>query len=126
MSPHVETNHNGQTSLRVNTGSRRVDSPKLHPVAARSSVSQPELPPRQQAVVELVCQGLTDKEIATELGLSEETVGWYLKRIFPKYGVHSRTALMVRCANGQHSSTQTTHAEPMDECRRGTQLVSDL
>ena len=97
MTPHLATNRNGQTDMRSNTESRRVGSPKLHPVAARSSVSQPELPPRQQAVVELVCRGLTDKEIATELELSEETIGWYLKRIFPKFGVHSRTALMVRC-----------------------------
>jgi Bacterial regulatory proteins, luxR family len=44
----------------------------------------------------LVAMGLTDKEVATELGIQEDTVGSYLKLIFRRYEVHSRTALLRR------------------------------
>lgn len=53
------------------------------------------LPPRQAAVAELVMAGLCDCEIAAALGLSEETVGSYLKIIFRRYDVHTRTALAI-------------------------------
>ncbi|HET7625319.1 MAG TPA: LuxR C-terminal-related transcriptional regulator [Verrucomicrobiae bacterium] len=48
---------------------------------------------RQTAVVELICQGLTDKETGARLNLSEETVGSCLKAVFQRYQVHSRAAL---------------------------------
>lgn len=49
--------------------------------------------PRQTQIAELVTRGLSDKEIASHLGISEETVGTHLKLLFRHYGVHSRTAL---------------------------------
>jgi two-component system nitrate/nitrite response regulator NarL len=54
------------------------------------------LSPRQAEIVELVAMGLSDKEIGRRLHLAEETVGWHLKKIFLKWGVHSRTALASR------------------------------
>ena len=53
-----------------------------------------KLSPQQTAVLTHVIRGLADKEIAEGLGISEETVGWHMKRIFKLYGVHSRTALV--------------------------------
>jgi DNA-binding NarL/FixJ family response regulator len=54
-----------------------------------------KLSSQQSAVVELLCQGLTDKEIANRLGLTENTVGSYLKTLFQRYKVHSRAALVA-------------------------------
>ena len=42
-----------------------------------------------------VARGLQDKEIASEMGLSEATVGSYLSRIFLKAQVRSRPALVT-------------------------------
>jgi DNA-binding CsgD family transcriptional regulator len=114
MTPNLTTNSNGQTRIRINTEFRRTDSTNLHPEPVRSSVAQPKLPPRQRAVVELVCRGLTDKEIAIDLGLSEETIGWYLKQVFPKFGVHTRTALILRCLHENNAATPNAPHERGD------------
>ena len=53
---------------------------------------QPTLTPREVQVMELVYEGRRNKEIATLLGISEETVQVHLKNIFAKLKVGERTA----------------------------------
>jgi len=64
--------------------------------AALRQSAPPSLPARQAEVADLVAHGLCDCEIAAELGVTENTVGSYLKLIFKRYGVHTRTALTAR------------------------------
>lgn len=59
-----------------------------------------ELPPMQRAVLDGVVRGLTNAQIAQELGRSPFTVSNHLKEIFRRYGVHSRTMLVVRAREG--------------------------
>lgn len=54
--------------------------------------SQPKLTPREVQVLKLVAVGHRNKEIATLLGVSDETVPVHLKNIFSKLGVTDRTA----------------------------------
>jgi DNA-binding NarL/FixJ family response regulator len=63
-------------------------------VRARLSerATQPPLTPREIEVLKLVAQGHRNKEIATLLHLSEETVPVHLKNIFAKLKVNERTA----------------------------------
>ena len=53
---------------------------------------QPTLTPREVQVMELVYEGRRNKEIATLLKISEETVQVHLKNIFAKLKVGERTA----------------------------------
>ena len=53
------------------------------------------LTPREEQVVALVADGLTNRDVARELGLSEHTVKKYLFRIFDKVGVSSRVELVL-------------------------------
>jgi DNA-binding CsgD family transcriptional regulator len=48
---------------------------------------------RELEVSRCVARGLTDKEIARELGISLPSVRTYLQRVFDKLGVHRRSAL---------------------------------
>jgi DNA-binding NarL/FixJ family response regulator len=50
---------------------------------------------REEQVVALVADGLSNRNIATELGLSEHTVKKYLFRIFEKLGISNRVELVL-------------------------------
>jgi len=55
-----------------------------------------ELTPREAEVLELLARGHLDKEVARVLGLSVWTIHSHLRRIFAKYGVHTRTEAVVK------------------------------
>ena len=50
---------------------------------------------REQEIVPLVAQGLTNKEISSRLGVSEHTVKNHLFRIYDKLGISSRVELIL-------------------------------
>ncbi len=52
---------------------------------------------REERVVHLVAEGLTNKQISAELDLSEHTVRNYLFKIFDKVGVSTRVELVLYC-----------------------------
>lgn len=55
-----------------------------------------DLTPQEQAVVDLVARGLSNREAAAELYLSTKTIQYHLTRIYAKLGVRSRTELAAR------------------------------
>lgn len=57
--------------------------------------SRSELTPREQQVLELVEQGMKNKDIARELGIRPGTVKIHLKHIFEKTGVRGRYGLAL-------------------------------
>jgi len=57
------------------------------------------LTPREEQVVALAADGLSNREIARELRLSEHTIKKYLFRIFEKVGVSSRVELVLYAVN---------------------------
>lgn len=60
-----------------------------------------DLTPRQRSVVALVAEGLTNKEIAAELFVSEKTIEYHLGQVYTRHDLHSRREL-VRLLRGQH------------------------
>jgi DNA-binding CsgD family transcriptional regulator len=59
----------------------------------RTRDSLQEVRPREGEIMALVVEGKTDKEIGNALGIAEETVGWYLKRLYAAYALHNRAQL---------------------------------
>jgi len=57
---------------------------------------QAHLSPREQAVLECLAKGLTYKQIADQLGISIDTIRTYLRRIYEKLHVQSRTEAVAR------------------------------
>lgn len=66
--------------------------------AEERAASAPPLTRRERELVELVRQGLRNRDIAAELGVTEGTVKVYLHAIFDKFRVESRTELALRAA----------------------------
>lgn len=66
--------------------------------AQERAASAPPLTRRERELVELVRQGLRNRDIAAELGVTEGTVKVYLHAIFDKFKVDNRTELALRAA----------------------------
>lgn len=58
-------------------------------------VTGPDLSPRQQEVLELIAEGMTNKEIGDELGITERTVKAYAAEVYTKFGVNNRAAAVA-------------------------------
>ena len=54
------------------------------------------LPPRSADVAVRVCRGQTNKEIAREMGISDQTVKEHVANLCRRFGVHNRTELAAR------------------------------
>jgi two-component system, NarL family, nitrate/nitrite response regulator NarL len=52
---------------------------------------------REQQLVEMISRGSTNKEIAGDLGLSEQTVKNHIHRVLRKLGVRDRLAAVEAC-----------------------------
>jgi DNA-binding NarL/FixJ family response regulator len=70
-----------------------------------SDIGEPfsELSGREQQVVTLVCDGLSNKEVAGKLGVTEGTVKIHPRSIYMRLGVRSRIELMVALADRTQS-----------------------
>jgi two-component system NarL family response regulator len=74
---------------QVHAGQRPIDADLRERLDLRAQ--QPTLTAREVEVLELVYRGQRNKEIASSLAISEETVRVHLKNIFSKLGVNDRT-----------------------------------
>lgn len=54
------------------------------------------LPPQQRRTLRHLLEGLADKEIAERMKISRFTVNQYTKALYPRFGVHSRAALVAK------------------------------
>ena len=80
----------GETWLDPN-----VIKPLVRGAAAKSSQTQSQsLSPREHKVLRAILEGLTNKEIARQLGVSENSVKWITHQLFKKTGVRKRSQLV--------------------------------
>src|SRR5688572_24657262 len=63
--------------------------------------ANPRFTDREQTILIVVADGMSNQEIAERLTLSPTTVKWYVKQIFNKLGVNRRTQA-VKMASGLH------------------------
>jgi DNA-binding NarL/FixJ family response regulator len=68
-----------------------IDFSPLSPMACGSSSSPPVLSPRQQDVLFLLLDGLTNRQICERLSLGAETVKFHVSNILRIFGVSTRT-----------------------------------
>lgn len=71
----------------------------------------PSLTRKEREIVRLICDGLTNREIAEKLSLSEQTVKSHINRIFKKTGAKNRNQLIRIFLGGHHSNTHGIQTE---------------
>ena len=77
----------------VKAGKQPGVSPEVQARLAERSV-RPELTPRELEILQLISQGMQNKEIAASLGISEATTQVHVKNILAKLDVRHRTAAL--------------------------------
>jgi two-component system, NarL family, nitrate/nitrite response regulator NarL len=65
------------------------------PAASLADSLPPSLTKREQQIVELLSDGLSNQEIAEQLGLTENTVKHYVTPILQKLGARNRTEVAI-------------------------------
>ena len=86
---------------KVRKGERCVDpeiAERMSHAKERASRA-PSLTPRERELVELVAQGLRNRDIGAQRGVTEGTVKVYLHAIVDKLGVDNRTELAMRAGD---------------------------
>jgi DNA-binding NarL/FixJ family response regulator len=81
---------------------------------------------RELEVVQCLAEGLTNREIAKRLGLSQHTIKNYLFRVFDKLGVSSRLELLFLTLTqpGNHKTTDGKGVETDDDQSLASCLVA--
>jgi DNA-binding NarL/FixJ family response regulator len=64
---------------------------------------------REQRVIQLVAQGLKNKEVAEAIGTTEHVVKNYLRVIYDKLGLWNRVELALWYESRQPQQSMTTH-----------------
>jgi DNA-binding NarL/FixJ family response regulator len=63
--------------------------------------TQPRLSPKEMAIIACITQGKRNKEIAFQLGTTEQVIKNYLRKIYDKLGVSDRLELALYCLHNK-------------------------
>lgn len=74
---------------------QRYISPEVAGIIERGKAQQIYLTPIEHKVLTLICQGLTNPEIADVVHLSVDSVNWYRKRLLSKFNVKNSVSLVA-------------------------------
>lgn len=83
----------------MSTSIARLVVRKFH-AQGRLRKSLDQLTPRELEILDHISQGMSTKEIATQLELSDRTISSHLRKIYDKLQVHSRSAAVSRYLQG--------------------------
>jgi DNA-binding NarL/FixJ family response regulator len=89
---------NGGSPMSTHIARKVVQSFQASPRPAAPAAAEPveDLSPREQEVLDLLSQGFMYKEISDKLGISFETVRTYIRRIYEKLHVRTRTEAVAK------------------------------
>ena len=86
---------------------REVQAPQAAPKRAKAAINVPAgVSDTEQRVLELLCDGLSNADIAKHLSYSESTVKKMVSKLLSAYGVSSRLDLVVTVLNGRGPQAQ--------------------
>ncbi|HXF98658.1 MAG TPA: LuxR C-terminal-related transcriptional regulator [Gaiellaceae bacterium] len=85
-----------------------------HPVPTPED-PRARLTPREREVYELICQGLTDRQIAQLLYITHATAKRHAHNIYDKLGIRSRRALALQAALERALTTRSATEPPLDD-----------
>ena len=84
-----------------------IEAYRAQAAALVSPKSQPRLSPKEMAIITCITQGKRNKEIAFQLGTTEQVIKNYLRKIYDKLGVSDRLELALYCLHNKIIQSDT-------------------
>jgi two-component system nitrate/nitrite response regulator NarL len=84
-----------------------IEAYRAQAAALVSPKSQPRLSPKELAIIGCITQGKRNKEIAFQLGTTEQVIKNYLRKIYDKLGVSDRLELALYCLHNKIIQTES-------------------
>jgi two-component system nitrate/nitrite response regulator NarL len=78
-----------------------IEAYRAQAAALVSPRTQPRLSPKETAIITCITQGKRNKEIAFQLGTTEQVIKNYLRKIYDKLGVSDRLELALYCLHNK-------------------------
>jgi DNA-binding NarL/FixJ family response regulator len=78
-----------------------IEAYRAQAAALVSPRTQPKLSPKEMAIINCITQGKRNKEIAFQLGTTEQVIKNYLRKIYDKLGVSDRLELALYCLHNK-------------------------
>ena len=78
-----------------------IEAYRAQAAALVSPRTQPKLSPKEMAIITCITQGKRNKEIAFQLGTTEQVIKNYLRKIYDKLGVSDRLELALYCLHNK-------------------------
>jgi DNA-binding NarL/FixJ family response regulator len=74
-----------------------IEAYRSNAAALTNPRTQPRLSPKELAIIQCITQGKRNKEIAFQMGTTEQVIKNYLRKIYDKLGVSDRLELALYC-----------------------------
>jgi two-component system, NarL family, nitrate/nitrite response regulator NarL len=84
-----------------------IEAYRAQAAALVSPRNQPRLSPKEMAIITCITQGKRNKEIAFQLGTTEQVIKNYLRKIYDKLGVSDRLELALYCLHNRIIQSDT-------------------
>ncbi|MGD0801417.1 MAG: response regulator transcription factor [Terracidiphilus sp.] len=91
----------GETWIDNQSVSWVIEAYRAQAAALVSPRTQPKLSPKEMAIITCITQGKRNKEIAFQLGTTEQVIKNYLRKIYDKLGVSDRLELALYCLHNK-------------------------
>ncbi|MGA2886944.1 MAG: response regulator transcription factor [Terracidiphilus sp.] len=91
----------GETWIDNQSVSWVIEAYRAQAASLVSPRTQPKLSPKEMAIITCITQGKRNKEIAFQLGTTEQVIKNYLRKIYDKLGVSDRLELALYCLHNK-------------------------
>ena len=97
----------GETWIDNQSVSWVIEAYRAQAAALVNPRTQPKLSPKEMAIITCITQGKRNKEIAFQLGTTEQVIKNYLRKIYDKLGVSDRLELALYCLHNKIIQTDS-------------------
>ena len=101
----------GETWIDNQSISWVIDAYRAQAASLTNPRTQPRLSNKELAIIACITRGMRNKEIAYQIGTTQQVVKNYLRKVYDKLGVSDRLELALYCLHHQILKQETAAAE---------------